>query len=119
MNTRYNSVSSQEIMPSTTKTANFTADRTIDVESAAVVEVWMTIENAGGTDENLDIDIETSEDGTNFIVAKQILGVTGNGPFTAILARGLDTLGKFLRVKGTITGTTPTFDVKLIGLVGE
>ena len=66
--------------------------------SAEAVEVFVDVTVAGTT---MTLVIEVSADGTNFVTSKTFAAITTTGTFALTLQRGVDLIGKSLRVRAT------------------
>lgn len=99
------------VQSSTTKSAVFTSDTDtiLDTPKAEAVDVFVIVTAAGTT---MTLEVETSEDGTNFASAKTFAAITATGTFAISLKRGTEPLGTSLRVSGTTVTGSFTFSIQ-------
>jgi hypothetical protein len=102
------------IVPSAARTTNGNATSSENYADIDVVRAQLDVTAASGTTPNLTAFIEVSVDGTNWDAV---------GTFTAKTAAGREVItinplvGKQVRARWVITGTTPsfTFSIRLVG----
>ena len=70
----------------------------MDSSSAEAIEVFVDVTVAGTT---MTLIIEVAADGTNFVTSKTFAAITTTGTFALTLQRGVDLIGKSLRVRAT------------------
>ena len=91
-----------------TATANGTAFDTSDVDE---ITATLTVSAASGTDETLDVILQTTADGTNYYTAGSFTQATG----TTTESKVFTGLGSSSRWRWTIGGTdTPTFTFAVV-----
>lgn len=97
------------LFPSATKTATATGDA-VETGDRRVARLKLDVTAASGTSPTLDVDVETSRDGSTWYTS---------GSFTQATAVGgeekLFMLDRFVRAKATIGGTTPSFTFSVAG----
>lgn len=95
-----------------------TTGASVELGDAATIAVVVAVTAASGTTPTMVVDIEGSDDGTNWFVLGSFgangyrAGAVGTAPsnFTAAAtARGAVTGARYVRHKSTIGGTTPSF----------
>ncbi|KKN50894.1 hypothetical protein LCGC14_0628140 [marine sediment metagenome] len=85
------------------KSAVFNSEFTMDSSSAEAIEVFVDVTVAGTT---MTLIIEVAADGTNFVTSKTFTAITATGTFALALQRGVDLMGKSLRIRAsTVTGS--------------
>jgi hypothetical protein len=121
-----------EIMASATKTATFQTTA-VDVRKyqSCIIHVDITAFDRGNSDELMVLDVEWSpDDGTTWlhrqtvvdeVTAGDITTTTGDADRGKIKATGdyivriTDNLGNYIRLNGTISGTTPSVTMSAAG----
>lgn len=102
------------IQTSAVKSAAFNSEFTIDSSSSEAIDIFVDVTAAGTT---MTLDVEVSADGTNFVTSKSFLAITTTGTFAVTLQRGVDPMGKSLRIRGsTVTGS---FTLSILGVRKE
>ena len=109
-------VQPQIILPSGAKTASFTADKDFSSKTARVIEIWIDVTAVSGTTPNLDIILETSVLGLPFVQQDTVTGIIAAATNTLVINRADDALGTTARVRGVITGTTPSFTLSIVAV---
>ena len=117
---------------SAAKTANFTTTG-VDITNRREVCVHTVLSAVSGTTPRMILEIETSYDNTNWVHLKHIVDettagdnvtTTGDADRGKLKATGTcvthisSCLGKYIRLKGTISGTTPSFTFTCYGSAG-
>ena len=117
MNANRFTMQAQTLLALTTQTLNFTVSPgdNFKVNTARTIEIWARTTNVSGAAATLNLFIETSV-GIGFVQVDSITGITTNTTNSIIVNRADDALGTSMRIRATITGTTPTFDVEIVGL---
>ena len=115
-NSNHFNVQPQILLPSGAKTANFNADKDFSSKTARVIEVWIDVTAVSGTTPNLDIILETSILDLPFVQQDTVTGITAASTNTLVVNRADDALGTTLRVRGVITGTTPSFTLSIVAV---
>lgn len=100
------------LLASATKTATGQTDA-IDASGVDELSVFLNVTDVSGTSPTLDVVIQDSPDGTTWYDKESFTQATA----ATSEAKRLTNFGKFVRVKYTIGGTTPsfTFEVKATG----
>ncbi len=103
------------LQPTVTKTADFTGANVRATNTARAVEIWLNVDNVSGASASLTIIVETTIDDTDiqFVQQASFSGITAANDFALTLNRADNQLGKRLRIRGVITGTTPSFDIQV------
>ncbi len=104
---------------STSITANGSSENTHDISDALMLGVWIFVTAVSGTTPTLDISIETSSDlkdtadaDARFDVQASFTQFTGTGVQSVTINRADDSLGRKIRLKYTVGGTTPDFTIE-------
>ena len=93
------------IHPSAARTASgYTG--TVDVNRFSSCDLSLVISAASGTDETLDVTVEQSQDGSNFVVTDTYAQAVGTG---TALKQNVRVSGNVMRIHYVIGGTTPSF----------
>ena len=100
------------------QTASFTSPIERRVSSARTVEVWLDVTVVTGASASLELIVETSIDDIStatkiFEEQGRFAGVTAADVKTLVINRADNALGKTIRVRGLITGTTPSFTMSV------
>lgn len=119
------------LLSSTTKTASFTTDGVlVNIYNEAYIHVDITAFDRGNSDELMTLDVEVSHDNITWVHRKTVVDevtagdnttVTGDPDRGKIKATGdyivfiQGGLGIYMRLSGTITGTTPSITLSAIG----
>lgn len=100
-------ISVEILQLATTETTAGTSANSASSETALYLEAWINITAANDT---LVLILETSIDGVNFAPQVTITGITTTGVETMAIGRDDFALGKFARVRWTVSGASPSFD---------
>lgn len=100
-------------LPTETKTATFTT-RAYDISEFNDLNVAVTTANVTGTTPSMVVTVEDSIDKVNWRTVDTFTAITAAGHVERALDADAD-LTKWARCVGTITGTTPSFDVTIEG----
>lgn len=103
-----------EIKASTAETAGGTGTIELDSKTARALEIWALVTVVSGTVPVLVVIVETSIDGLTFTEQTRISSIQAVGAFSVPLNRADHALGKKIRVKWEITGTTPSFTFSVV-----
>lgn len=102
------------LQTSAVKSAVFNSEFTMPSSSAEAVEVFVDVTVAGTT---MTLIIEVSADGTNFVTSKTFAAITTTGTFALTLQRGIDLIGKSLRVRASTV--TDSFTLSILAVQKE
>ena len=105
-------VSVEVLQISTTEATSGTAAEDRDSSTAESLELWVDV--TAETSMDFDFIIETSIDGTNFVVQQTISNVTAVGAQAIAISRVDDPLGKTVRARWVRTGGSATFSISLV-----
>lgn len=89
-------------------TGTVTSD-TFNTSKATAIEIFVDVTASSGTSETLDVTVETSADGVNFVEIHAFTQITGVDQVAVALSYIDDPLGVLVRVKFAVAGTTPSF----------
>lgn len=101
------------IKASTVETATGTmVDVPPSSETARAIEIWLDVTAASGTTPTLDVIVEATifdRDTGPYVQQAIFSGITAVATQSLALNRADNTLGKFVRIRWVIGGTTPSF----------
>lgn len=95
------------------QTLDFTSTETRTTETARAIAIWLLVTAVSGTTPSLELIVETSIDESNWFEIGRISAVTVADIYAIAFNRADHPLGKFLRVRGDLSGTTPSFTLQV------
>jgi len=103
----------QTFLSSSARTASGNSS-SFDFSDQKTFEIFLVSSAGTGTLPTLDVAVECSADGTNWVNYGDFGQVTGSGASTQIMS--VSEFGKYLRIAYVIAGTTPSFTFSVIGI---
>ena len=92
-----------------TKTSTFTGSDARNSNTARAIEVWINVTTVSGTSPSMDIQVQTAAVSGQFVTQRTISAIVAAGTFSTVINRADHSLGNTIRVRGVISGTTPSF----------
>lgn len=92
-----------------TKTATFTGSNARNSNTARAIEVWINVTAVSGTAPFLDLEVQTAAVAGQFVTQLTISGINAVNTFSTVINRADHSLGNTIRVRGVISGSTPSF----------
>ncbi len=97
---------------SSLKSVSGTATKDVNTQSSKSLELWVDVTAEASGD--FDFILETSIDGTTFVVQQTIANVTAVGAQAISIARTDDPLGTVARARWIRNAGTATFSIRLV-----
>jgi hypothetical protein len=113
MSYRSEAIKTLAAVTTTGQSGAFIADR------SSTVGILYRVSAASGTSPTLDLSVEWSGDGTNFVPADGTADTFAQQTTTGGAAKSFTVKGLYYRVKWTITGTTPSFTFAVHGFTAD